>query len=484
VRTRLPFVLMRPSVRVFALSIAFAVGGAASPATGQPAQVAAPPRAVPAVVVPSPSQVQASTVEARRLSEGFVAVAERASPSVVQIDVTARNEKVDVLARFFGHASGDEPIARGMGSGVVFTGDGAILTNNHVVEEALTLNVRLRDGRYLPAALVGRDPATDLAVIKVDATALTPAKFADSDAARVGEWVVAIGSPFGLGYTVTAGVLSAKGRGGLGMNAIEDYLQTDASINPGNSGGPLCNLQGDVLGINTMIIGRGQGIGFAVPSNMAQRVANQILKTGRVSRAWLGVGVQDVTPELAVAMRVPPDAGALVNNVATDGPAYKANLRPGDLIAGVAGHPVRDGHDLVRETIAREVGQPVELEIVRGGQHYGARVVLSERPEPAIEPVPAQQQVAPHQGMGLVVRDLPPQQAQQMNLPAKPIPVVTQVTPGSAADRAGMKVGDVIVEANAKVDPTSAMVAEDARSGALLLRVKRGDAYFYAALRK
>jgi serine protease Do len=471
------------------MSIAFAACAVASPAAGQAGQPPVPARAVPAAAappapVPSPAQVQASTAEARRLSEGFVAVAERASPSVVQIDITARNEKADVLARFFGHAAGDEPIARGTGSGVVFAADGAILTNNHVVEEALTLNVRLRDGRYLPAVLVGRDPATDLAVIKVDVAGLTPVKFADSDAARVGEWVVAIGSPFGLGYTVTAGVLSAKGRGGLGMNAIEDYLQTDASINPGNSGGPLCNLQGDVLGINTMIVGRGQGIGFAVPSNMAQRVAHQILKSGRVSRAWLGVGVQDLTPELAAAMHLPPDAGALVNNVAADGPAFKANLRAGDLIATVAGHPVHDGHDLVRETIAREVGQPVELEIVRSGQHYGAHVVLSERPEAAIEPVPVQQQVAPHQGMGLVVRDLPPQQAQQMNLPAKPLPVVTQVTPGSAADRAGIKAGDVIVEANGRQDPTSALVAEDARSGALLLRVKRGDAYFYAALKK
>jgi Do/DeqQ family serine protease len=477
---------MRLSVSVFAGSIAVAVGALASPAGAQAQSQA---RAVPAVVappaaVPSPAQVQASTVEAKRLSDGFVAVAERASPSVVQIDITARNEKADVLAHFFGHAPGDDPVARGMGSGVVFTSDGAILTNNHVVEEALTLNVRLRDGRYLPAALVGRDPATDLAVIKIDATGLTPAKFADSDAARVGEWVVAIGSPFGLGYTVTAGVLSAKGRGGLGMNAIEDYLQTDASINPGNSGGPLCNLQGDVLGINTMIVGRGQGIGFAVPSNMAQRVAGQILKSGRVSRAWLGLGVQDLTPELAVAMHLPPEAGALVNNVAPDGPAYKANLRPGDVIAAVAGHAVHDGHGLVRETIAREVGQPVDLEIVRGGQHYGARVLLSERPEPAIEPVPVQQQVAPHQGMGLVVRDLPPQQAQQMNLPAKPFPVLTQVTPGSAADRAGMRVGDVIVEVNGQQEPTSAQVAEDARSGALLLRVKRGDSYFYAALKR
>ncbi len=233
------------------------------------------PPVVPAAAapIPTPAQVQASTVEAKRLSEGFVAVAERASPSVVQIDVTAHDDKADLLAHFLGHSSGDEPIARGTGSGVVFTADGAILTNNHVVESALTINVRLRDGRTLPARLVGRDPATDLAVVKVDATGLVPAKFADSEASRVGESVVAIGSPFGLGYSVTAGVLSAKGRGGLGMNAIEDYLQTDASINPGNSGGPLCNLQGDVLGINTMIVGRGQGIGFAVPSNLAQHVA-------------------------------------------------------------------------------------------------------------------------------------------------------------------------------------------------------------------
>jgi Do/DeqQ family serine protease len=451
-----------------------------------PAPAAQPPPRAPgaaAPAAPTPAQVQASTAEARRLSEGFVAVAERVLPSVVQIDVTARDEKADMFSKFLGRG-GEEPIARGMGSGVVFSADGSILTNNHVVEEALTINVRLRDGRSLPARLVGRDPATDLAVVKVDATGLAPARFADSDAARVGEWVVAIGSPFGLGYTVTAGVLSAKGRGGLGMNTIEDYLQTDASINPGNSGGPLCNLQGEVLGINTMIVGRGQGIGFAVPSNMAQRVANQIIKGGRVSRAWMGVGVQDVSPEVAAAMHLQPETGALVNNVATDGPAFKANLRPGDVIASVAGRPVHDGHDLVRETIAHEVGQTVDLEIVRGGQHYGAKVLLSERPEAPIEPTPGQQQAPPHQGMGLVVRDLAPQQAERLGLPSRPFPVVTQVTPGSAADRSGLRGGDVIVEANGTVDPTSAQVADAGRTGSLLLRVKRGDAYFYAALKK
>ena len=463
------------------LAIVLSVGGITSPALAQ-AAAAPPPRAD--APVPTPAQVQASTAEAKRLSEGFVTVADHASPTVVQIDVTVRDEKADMLSHFFGKNGRDEPVARGMGSGVVFTADGAILTNNHVVEEALTINVRLRDGRYLPARLVGRDPATDLAVVKVDATGLTPAKFADSDAARVGEWVVAIGSPFGLGYTVTAGVLSAKGRGGLGMNVIEDYLQTDASINPGNSGGPLCNLQGDVLGINTMIVGRGQGIGFAVPSNLAQRVAGQILKTGHVSRAWLGVAVQDVTPEIAAAMHLTPGAGALVNNVAPDGPAFKANLRAGDVIAAVAGHPLHDAHDLIRETIAREVGQSVPLEIIRSGSRYGASVTLTERQERPIEETPSQQPNSAHQGMGLVVRDLAPEQASQMGLPPKPLPALTQVAPGSAADREGLRVGDVIVEANGTADPNSAQVAEFAKSGSLLLRVKRGDAFFYAALKK
>jgi serine protease Do len=486
---RLSFEAMTTTARALALRVGLAAAVLAphalaqTPPAPRPAQATpATPPAVPAV--PSPAQVQASTAEARRLSEGFVAVAERVGPSVVQIDVTARDEKADLFSRFFGRQTGDEPIARGTGSGVVFSADGAILTNNHVVESSLTINVRLRDGRALPARLVGRDPATDLAVVKVDATGLAVAKFADSDSARVGEWVVAIGSPFGLGYTVTAGVLSAKGRGGLGMNTIEDYLQTDASINPGNSGGPLCNLQGEVLGINTMIVGRGQGIGFAVPSNQAQRVATQILKTGHVSRAWVGVGVQDVTPELAAAMHLAPETGALVNNVATDGPAFKANVRPGDVIASVAGRPVRDGHDLVRETIAHEVGQTVQLEIVRAGQHYGTSLVLSERPEALIEPTPGQQQAPPHQGMGLVVRDLAPQQAERMGLPSKPFPVLTQVTPGSSADRAGLRAGDVIVESNGVQDPNSAQVAEAGRGGALLVRVKRGDSYFYAALKK
>jgi Do/DeqQ family serine protease len=433
---------------------------------------------------PLPPQAAAAQAEAKKLSDGFVAVAERVGPSVVQIDITARDEKADQVLRFFGK-NGDTPLARGTGSGVIFTSDGAILTNNHVIDHALTINVRLRDGRLLSAKLIGRDPATDLAVIKVDATGLPAAKFADSDAARVGEWVVAIGSPFGLHYTVTTGVLSAKGRGGLGMNQIEDYLQTDASINPGNSGGPLCDLNGNVLGINTMIVGRGAGIGFAVPSNLARRVAEQILKKGKVERAWIGVGIQDLTPELAHALKLADArAGVLVNSVTDNGPAQKANIKPGDVIAAVAGKKVTDGRELVREIIAHEVGQTVALEIIRDGKRYGTSAVLAARPEQEVPLLPVQQQGVPQAGLGLSVRELTAQQAAQLGLPPKPVPVVTNVAPGSAADRAGLKVGDVIMEADGRQSPTAAQLSEAAKDGELLVRVRRHEGTFYAAMKK
>jgi S1-C subfamily serine protease len=451
-----------------------AVSFLAMPAAAQPKE--AQPSA------PTPAQVQASQAEARKLSDAFVSVAEKVSPSVVQIEVTTRDENAEQILRWLGRR-GDAPVARGTGSGLVMSPDGAILTNNHVIEDALTISVRLRDGRFLPAKLLGRDPATDLALIRVEATGLTPARLADSDAARVGEWVVAIGSPFGLGYTVTTGVVSAKGRG-LGLNAVEDYIQTDASINPGNSGGPLCDLEGRVVGINTMVVGRGSGIGFAVPSNLAKRVAEQLLKNGKVERATLGAGFQDLTPELAAAMQLDPRAGALVNAVADNGPAQKANIRPGDVIAAVGGKPVHDSRELAREVTSRDVGQTVPLEIIRGGKRYGASATLAPRPEPPIAPLPVQQQGVPQAGLGLSVRELPPVQSQQLGLPAKPLSMISVVAPGSAADRAGLKVGDVIVEADGIADPTAQQVLDAARDGQLLLRLRRRDASFYAALRK
>jgi serine protease Do len=460
-----------------------ALGGVGVPVQAQ-AQ-AQPAKDAPTQAAPPSPQMQASQAEAKRLSDAFVNVAERVSPSVVQIDVTQRDDSADQILRWGGRGGGvDSPVARGTGSGVVFTPDGAILTNNHVVDEALTINVHLRDGRFLPARLIGRDPATDLAVIRVDAQGLVAAKFGDSEAARVGEWVVAIGSPFGLGYTVTTGVLSAKGRGGLGMNAIEDYLQTDASINPGNSGGPLCDLEGRVLGINTMIVGRGSGIGFAVPSNLARRAAEQILKTGHVQRAWIGVGIQDLTPEIATALKLDPRAGALVNSVTDGGPAQKAQIHPGDVLASVAGRPVHDGRELIREILAHEVGQAVQLEVVRAGQHYGTMVTLTARAEAPVPALPVQQQNVPQAGLGLGVRDLTPQQSAGLGLPAKALPVVSTVVPGSSADRAGLRVGDVVVEADGTQDPNSQQLQQAAADGVLLLRLRRRDSYFYAALRK
>ncbi len=462
------------------LSLALAATSTIAMAAPPAANAAAPAEKAP----PTPAQIQASQVEARKLSDAFVSVADRTSPSVVQIDVTSRDDNADHMQRWFGNGNTDSPVARGMGSGVVFTADGAILTNNHVVDEALTINVHLRDGRFLPARLVGRDPATDLAVIKVEATGLTPARFADSDTIRVGEWVVAIGSPFGLGYTVTSGVLSAKGRGGLGMNAIEDYLQTDASINPGNSGGPLCDLDGKVVGINTMIVGKASGIGFAVPSNMARRVAEQILRNGKVDRAWIGVGIQDLTPELASAMKLDPRAGALVNSVVDGAPAFKANVRPGDVISMVGGKTVHDGRDLIREILNHDIGQTVPLEILRDGKRYGSQVALVSKPGQEVAPAPVQQQGVPQAGLGLSVRDLPAQQSVQLGLPAKALPIISAIVPGSSADRAGLRVGDVIVEVDGTQDPTSAQVQTAAADGQLVVRVRRKDSAFYAALKK
>jgi S1-C subfamily serine protease len=376
---------MRSPARLVALAIALAASSSAQSVLAQTAQSqASQPSSGSLAQGAAPTPVRMLGAPADTHRDEIVAVVERSAPSVVQVDVTARDDDAGPLPRFVRRPGGEEPIAHAMSSGVVFTADGAILTNNHVVEKALTINVRFRDGRSLPARLVGRDRATDLAVVKVDATDLTPARFADSDAARVGEWVAAVGSPFGTGYTVTAGVLSAKGKGGLGMNALEDYLQTDASINPDNFGGPLCNLQGEVLGINTTIIGRDHGIGFAVPSRTVQWVATKILKTGRVSRAWLGVGVGSVTSEVAKAMKLPPGTGAFVEDVAGDGPASRAHLRIGDVITAVGGHPVHDRQDLVREMIAHEVGQVVELEVVREGEHYIATATFAECPEQAI----------------------------------------------------------------------------------------------------
>ncbi|WP_437778761.1 trypsin-like peptidase domain-containing protein [Sorangium sp. So ce1097] len=478
-----------------ALSLSSLAGAqpAAAPAPAPAPKAPPAPRPAPAPKAPPaprpapapPSRADASSAAAaagaadlRRLGEAFADVADKVGPAVVQIEVTV-GEDVSSPLRWFR----DGGQRRGLGSGVIFSPDGGILTNNHVIDGARAITVRLRDGRMFAGRVAGRDPATDLAVIRVDAKDLPVATFADSDAARVGAWVVAIGSPFGLGHTVTTGVLSAKGRGGVGVNDVEDYLQTDASINPGNSGGPLVDLDGRVLGINTMVVSRGQGIGLAVPANMARRVAEQLFRSGRVERAFAGVGLQDLTPQLAAAMQSPPRAGALVNAVTPGGPAARANLQPGDVITSVAAKPVRDAQDVIRALFNHNVGEPLTLEVMRDGQRYQARVTLAPRSEPPPPALPVQRAPTPHRGLGLTLRDAPAPRGSGGERGERGVVArIVAVASDSPAERAGLRPGDVILEADRNRAPTAAQVEEAARDGELLVRVQRRDAAFYAAL--
>ena len=404
-------------------------------------------------------------------------VAESVSPSVVSIQVEVTRPQNEGFPFFFG-GQGRGGIVRGGGSGVILRPDGYILTNNHVVHKASRIEVRLRNGKSFPATLVGADSATDLAMLKIDARGLPQAEFASSEKARVGQFVIAIGSPFGLDYTVTTGVLSAKGRGGIGANEIEDYLQTDASINPGNSGGPLVNLHGRVLGINTMIIGRGTGIGFAIPSEIAQRVARQLIDTGTVKRAWLGVSFQEITPELAAHFGGNFDGGALINAVVPQGPADKAGLRAGDVITAIGGQEIREGHDLLRTVLRHGVGERLSLEVRRGDKTKKISLVTGERPN-------EDNAQSRHQGvqddsmLGLALEDLTPRLRERFRYEGDGRVFVRGVAPGSDADRAGLRPGDIILQADRQPVRSIGDVRTALKDGKALLYVERESRRFF-----
>jgi serine protease Do len=453
--------------------------------------VAAPTLAQPA---PEPAPAQA-LAGAEAVQAAFTQVAERVSASVVAIRVEQRR-KVRMrgfpFGEWFGGGEGTEQyqVERGTGSGVVIRKDGHILTNRHVVENASRVEVVFRDGRKLRGKTVGVDTATDLAVVKVDARDLRAATLGDSSQARPGEWVVAIGSPFGLDYTVTVGVVSAVGRGGMGANEIEDYLQTDASINPGNSGGPLVNLRGEVLGINTMIVGQGTGIGFAITSNMAKLVADQLIESGSVHRAFIGVTFQDVTPELAHHFGVEGQSGgALVNAVLEGGPAAKAGLEPGDVILSIDGKPIGESRQLQRIVLERAVGAKLSLVVVREKKERTLTLVTGERPlagregEGRAEPKEDSSDEPATGGFGMRLLQLTAAAAKQLGLePSVRGALVAEVARGSIAERAGLSRGDLIVEADRKPvrDPND--VNEAAKDGAVVLRVRRGVSAHYVVL--
>ena len=447
------------------------------------------------VAIARSAQAQPAPISvAEGLETAFTQVAESVSSSVVAIRIESRRKLTNPFGGFpfgdfFGVPEGREQyqIQRGTGSGVVIRADGYILTNKHVVEGASRVEVVFRDGTHLQGKTIGVDDATDLAVVRVESPQkLKAAAFADSSRAKPGQWVVAIGSPFGLDYTVTVGVVSAVGRAGMGANEIEDYLQTDASINPGNSGGPLVNLRGEVLGINTMIVGQGTGIGFAIPSNLARVVSEQLIAGGAVHRAFIGVGFQELTQELATHFGVTGVGGALVSSIVPNSPAERAGLQAGDVIVSVDGQHIRQSRDLQRALLQRQVGAKVTLGVVRDKKERSVTLVTQEKPNLArgAQERSGQSPRAAASDLGLELEPLTTKLAARLGYSGKQGAIVAGVQRGSAAERAGLRSGDLVLEADRKPVQAPADVAAALGDGKALLRIQRGTDTSYVVLSK
>lgn len=353
-----------------------------------------------------------------------------------------------------GQGQGREHTERSLGSGFILDEMGYIVTNNHVIEGADKIVVRLHDGREFEAAVQGRDPNTDLALIKIDVDEkLASLPLGDSDAIEIGSWVIAVGSPFGLEQTVTAGIISAKGRV-IGSGPFDNFLQTDASINPGNSGGPLIDMHGNVVGINTAIVRGGQGIGFAIPINMAQDVVAQLKDSGAVSRGWIGISVQPLTKEMADYYKLESEGGALVAEVMAGYPAEKAGIKKYDIIVAVNGNKIKDTNQLIKEVSAVKPGQTAEIQIMRDGKLQTLKVVTEDRPD---KPEEGGAGPAQKNGIGLRVSELTPELRQQYRLSETDQGLlVVGVENKSPAQRAGLQRGDLIMEIDRKVVKTFA----------------------------
>jgi serine protease Do len=439
----------------------------------------------------------------------FAELAEQLQPAVVNISTTQvlrgqrrqspglpsprpfgergeRHPFEEFFERFFGGGSPQRELRRSsLGSGFIINKDGHIVTNNHVVENATDIKVSLSDKEEFDAKVIGRDSKTEVALIKIEANRDLPVvPLGNSDQLRVGQWVIAIGNPFGLGHTVTAGIASAKGRI-IGAGAYDDFIQTDVSINPGNSGGPLFNLNGEVVGINTAIVAAGQGIGFAIPVNLAKDILAQLRETGRVTRGWLGVQVQQVTPELARSFGLERARGALVADVQPNSPAGQAGIQRGDVVVAFKGEPIEDMHALPRVVANTAPGTEADVRLLRKGQERTVKVKVGEMPE-------EQRQAAvegglPEKRLGLAVEQLTPEIAQSLGLSSMQGVVVSNVVEGSPADEAGIRRGDVILEVNQEqittVGDYQAAIQQAEDAGAVLFLVRREDGMRYVALR-
>ncbi|MHB8520020.1 MAG: DegQ family serine endoprotease [Limisphaerales bacterium] len=401
-----------------------------------------------------------------KFTTSFAPMVKKVSPSVVKVSVTAKLTPTALsgpdtpdLHRFFGEGENSQdsprqfraPKQHGVGSGVIVTKDGYILTNNHVVEGADDIKVALDDGSEFSARVIGRDPQTDIAVLKIDARGLPFLTLADSDKIEVGDVVLAVGNPFGIGQTVTSGIISAKGRATLGLD-YEDFIQTDAAINPGNSGGALVDTDGRLIGINTAILshsGGNQGIGFAVPTNLARWVMESLVKNGRVERGFLGVNIQDLTPRLAKEFRLDHDNGALVSEVTPQSPADKAGLKNGDVIVEFNGKPVTDSRHLKLQVGATLPGSSLPIKIIRDGDRKTLQVTVRALPGEMLAKISSTTEKAKDALHGVVVAELDRASRAELNVPERVNgALISQVEPDSAAYEAGLRGGDVITEIN------------------------------------
>ena len=399
---------------------------------------------------------------------------------------------------FFNQPPGGSSFTQqGLGSGVIVDDKGHVLTNNHVVSNAEELSVRLSDGRTVPAKVVGTDPRSDLAVVKIEQTSgLRAAKLADSDGVKVGQWVMAVGSPLGLEQTVTAGIVSYKGRANLGIADYEDFIQTDAAINQGNSGGPLVNLRGEVVGINTAILSRSggyQGIGMAIPSNMAKDVMERLISDGKVVRGWLGVSIQELDDALAATFnydRSKPDhGGVLIGEVVPNGPAKKAGLQTGDIVTSLDGKPAGDVRAFRNRVARLKPGTKATLEVWRDGKSQKIDVEIGEAPQEALAGAGV------HGGpdgsigsLGLAFGDVSPEARARFGMSTDAEgALVTLVAPGSAAERAGLRPGDLVIDVygtpvRSAADARREIARHDAKVG-IRLRVRSGDVTRFVLLK-
>jgi serine protease Do len=451
-----------------------------------------------------PQQVQAGSAPAPAPSMpgapmSFSDLAKKASPSVVNISVVKKVEGMgkvplpfgpddpfrDFFDRYFGDQMPKDFKQQALGSGFILDKEGYILTNNHVVEGADEVKVKLADGKDSKAKVIGRDPKTDLALIKIDADkSLVPLPLGDSDELEVGDWVVAIGNPFGLGNTVTAGIVSAKYRQ-IGMGSYDNFIQTDASINPGNSGGPLINTAGEAIGINSAIFsqsGGSVGIGFAIPVNMAKSLLPQ-LKEGKVTRGWLGVMIQKITPDLKEKLNLKDERGALVADVVSGGPADKAGIKRGDVIVGFNGKEIKESSQLPYVVGSTPVGQAAKVDVMRKGEKQSFEVKIAELKEENVSQAVLKEKPI----LGMTVREITPEIAKNLRLREKSGVVVLQVKDNSPAAEAGLRPGDVILEidntAIPNLDIFTRKIQEYKKGDGILFLVKRQDSTLFLTLK-